>query len=483
MGLVWQIAIFMRLPRAGHNALLVREYRRFAIPELTAVNKRRINAIIGTYQGVFGGDESLLAERLTYASVCVNLFNCLLLDTSDTPSLYSPYPKGFQEANQERGKPMGTNNIVFLELIEWFDETGKELVHRIPEQGSGEIKFGAQLIVRESQAGVLFYKGKACDAFGPGRHTLKTANIPVLTKMLALPWAMNSPLRAETYLVNMKVFPNLKWGTRDPVAFKDSELGLIRLRAHGIFNVQVVQPVLFINSLVGTMGKYTTQEIEDYLKRVIVSRLNDYLGDNLDSLFNLPGKYEMFSSDLQRVLQNDFSHFGLGLRHLYITSITPPAEVQAAIDDKSRLAVIQDLDRLVKMKAAMAMEKASESPGDAGSGLGMGLGFMMPAMFAEALSPRPSGFGDAAPDPQAIKCPDCNNPIDKDARFCPLCGHQQLVFGQCVNCGKNLPPHARFCSQCGHPADEKAVPKFCPHCSTENLPGSVFCNQCGEKLA
>ena len=125
---------------------------------------------------------------------------------------------------------MGTNNLVFLEVIEWFDETGKELVHRIPEQGSGEIKYGAQLIVRESQAAVFFYKGKACDAFGPGRHTLKTANIPVLTKILAIPWGMTSPLRAEAYLVNMKVFPNLKWGTRDPVAFKDSELGLVRLR-------------------------------------------------------------------------------------------------------------------------------------------------------------------------------------------------------------------------------------------------------------
>ena len=136
---------------------------------------------------------------------------------------------------------MGTDNLIFLEMIEWFDETGNELIHRIPEKGSGEIKFGAQLIVRESQAGVLFYKGKAVDAFGPGRHTLKTGNIPVLTKILSIPWAMNSPLRAEIYMANLKVFPNLKWGTRDPVAFKDSELGLIRLRAHGIFNIRMNQ--------------------------------------------------------------------------------------------------------------------------------------------------------------------------------------------------------------------------------------------------
>ncbi|MFH1673114.1 MAG: SPFH domain-containing protein [Pseudomonadota bacterium] len=373
---------------------------------------------------------------------------------------------------------MGTDNVIFLEVIEWFDETGQELVHRIPEQGSGEIKFGAQLTVRESQAGILFYKGKACEAFGPGRHTLSTANIPVLTKILALPWGMTSPLRAEVYLVNMKVFTNLKWGTRDPVAFKDSELGLIRLRAHGVFNIQVVQPLLFINSLVGTMGRYTTEEIEEYLRLVIISRLNDYLGEHLDSILNLPGSYDEISVNLQKRLQNDFSHFGLALTHLYITSVTPPAEVQEAIDDMSRLSVIQDLDKLVKMKAAMAMEKAAESTGDAGAGMGMGLGFMMPAMFADMFRPQ-SGAAAAS---QEIKCPDCGYAISKDAKFCPHCGHQQLVFGQCVNCGKNMPPNAEFCPKCGHPADEKPVPKACPHCKAENLAGSMFCNQCGEKL-
>jgi membrane protease subunit (stomatin/prohibitin family) len=371
---------------------------------------------------------------------------------------------------------MGKDNVVFLEVIEWFDETGQELVHRIPERGSGEIKLGAQLTVRESQAAVLFYKGKACDAFAPGRHTLTTANIPLLTKILSVPWAMTSPLRAEVYIVNMKVFPNLKWGTRDPVAFKDTDLGLIRLRAHGVFNIQVVQPVLFINTLVGTMGIFTTEEIGEYLKRVIVSRFNDHLGDHLDSLFNLPGKYEELSEGLQKRLQHDFSRFGIGLEHLYITSITPPPEVQQAIDDKGRLSIIQDLDRLIKMKAAMAMEKAAQSTGAAGSGMGMGMGIMMPAMFAEALKSQ-SGTTQ-----QTTTCPDCKNPIPADARFCPQCGHQQLVFNQCYNCGKNMSPNARFCPKCGHPADKKPTPKICPHCKSENLPDSIFCNLCGEKL-
>ena len=376
---------------------------------------------------------------------------------------------------------MGKDNVVFLEVIEWFDETGQELVHRIPEEGSGEIKLGAQLIVRESQAAVLFYKGKAGDAFASGRHTLTSANIPVLTKILAIPWAMTSPLRAEVYIVNMKVFPNLKWGTRDPVAFKDKDLGLIRLRAHGVFNIQVVQPVLFINTLVGTMGIFTTEEIEEYLKRVIVSRFNDHLGEHLDSLFNLPGRYDELSEGLQKRLRDDFSRFGIGLEHLYITSITPPPEVQQAIDDKSRLSVLQDLDKLIKMKAAMAMEKAAESTAAAGSGMGMGMGLMMPAMFAEALRPQTGGGTSPAPQ-QTTNCPDCTNPVPTDAAFCPHCGHQQVVFHQCTNCGKNLPPNAKFCSQCGNPADTKPAPPTCPHCKAENLPNALFCNQCGEKL-
>ena len=219
---------------------------------------------------------------------------------------------------------MGANNIIFLENLEWFDESGKELVHRLPEEGSGEIKWGAQLTVRESQVGVFFYKGKAIEAFGPGRHTLKTGNIPILTKIASLPWAMNSPLRAEMYFVNMKTFTNLKWGTRDPVAYKDSELGLIRLRAFGVFNLQVMQPVLFINRLVGTQGIFETEGVEEYLNRVIVSRFNDFMGETIDSILNLPAKYDELSEGLAARLQKDFAHFGLGLPQIYINSVTRP---------------------------------------------------------------------------------------------------------------------------------------------------------------
>ena len=374
---------------------------------------------------------------------------------------------------------MGTNNIFFLENIEWFDESGRELVHRIPENGSGEIKYGAQLTVRESQAGVFVYQGKAVGVFGAGRHTLKTANIPLLTKIASIPWGLSSPLRAEVCFVNMKVFTNLKWGTRDPVAFKDAELGLIRLRAFGVFNLRVVQPVLFINRLVGTQGIYTTEAVEDYLSQVIVSRFNDTIGESLGTLARLPARYEEISRSLSDRLQEDLGHFGLHLTHLYINAITPPAEVQQAIDDQSRMEVIGDMDKLMRMKAAMALEKAANS--GAGETMGAGLGLMMPAMFARYLDQAAPGARSADTE-RTFSCPDCQNPVPENARFCPQCGHQQVIFEQCGNCGKNLTPNARFCPRCGHSATEKPTAAACARCGAENLPGAAFCNQCGERM-
>jgi membrane protease subunit (stomatin/prohibitin family) len=379
---------------------------------------------------------------------------------------------------------MGSNNLVFLENLEWFDESGRELVHRLPETGSAEIKWGAQLTVRESQVGVFFYKGKAVEAFGPGRHTLTTGNIPILTKIASIPWGMSSPLRAEMYFVNMKTFINLKWGTRDPVAFKDSELGLIRLRAFGVFNMQVVQPVLFINRMVGTQGIFTTEAVEEYLNRVIVSRFNDFMGEIIDSILNLPAKYDELSQGLAKRLQEDFSHFGLGLSQLYINSVTPPPEVQQAIDDRSRLGVFNDMNKLMQMKAAMAMEKAAQSE-SGGAGMGAGMGLMMPAMLAQYFAhPLAQGRPDAAASAPAAAeayCPDCRQAIPINAKFCPSCGHHQLVFSQCTQCGKNLTAGAKFCSRCGHPAEEKPAPKKCGRCGAENLGDAKFCTQCGEK--
>lgn len=376
---------------------------------------------------------------------------------------------------------MAIKDVVFLEVLEWFDQSGTEVAHRLPEHGSGEFKFGAQCIVRDSQAAVFYSGGVACDALGPGRHSLTTKNVPLLTKLLALPWGGTSPFRAEVYFVNLRVLNNLKWGTRDPVAFRDSELGLVRLRAHGVCNIQVTQPVLFVNSLVGTEPSYEIVRLEDYLSEIVVSRLNDHLGENLGTLIDLPSRYQELSEGLAHRLADDLSQYGIGLRDLYLNAITPPADVQQAIDDRSRLGVLgDDLPDLVKMKAAMALEKAAAGNSAAEGGIGMGLGLMVPGLLG-GMQGGVAGCGSARA-PEEPPCPECGLPAGPGARFCPHCGHQMLVLRKCARCGKNLSPKARFCPSCGTPAASRASTKACPSCKSENRPESVFCNQCGEKL-
>ncbi len=375
---------------------------------------------------------------------------------------------------------MGTDNIFFLEVLEWFDQSGLEVAHRLPETGSGEIKLGAQVIVRDNQAAVFYSNGVACDAIGPGRHTLSTMNVPLLTKLLSLPWGFTSPFRAEIYFINLKVFNNLKWGTRDPVAFRDNEFGLVRLRAHGICNIQVTQPVLFVNTLVGTQASYGIDKLEDYISEVIVSRLNDHLGEHLKTLLDLPSRYENLAGALCDRLTGDLTHYGLNLKELYLNAITPPAEVQQAIDDRSRLGVLgKDLQGLMQMKTAMALEKAAGVEGPAQGGIGMGLGLMIPGLLA-GLQPRPAA-GQPTNTAQEF-CPECGLRVEAKARFCPHCGHQILLLRQCGVCGKNLGPKAKFCPACGAAAGQPQTPKQCKNCNAMNRPESVYCNQCGEEL-
>lgn len=365
-----------------------------------------------------------------------------------------------------------------MEIIEWIDPSGDEMIYRIPQQGSADIKMGAQLIVRDSQIAMFFKSGHAADSFSTGRHTVTTYNIPILTRMLSLPWGFKSPFRAEVYFVNLKTYTDLKWGTKHPVTFKDSKLGLIRLRGHGAFTFKIVEPMLFLNTIVGRQAKYTTQDIQSYLRDVIVARMNDLLGEKLDSILDLPAIYTELAEEFKGVVQNEFGKYGMELVDFYISSITPPEEVSKMIDQRSGLEAVGDLDKFLKFEMAKGLGMAGgASTAGASMGMGAGVGLMMPGMLHKVFSPDQQDLKNEAV--ATVTCPKCHADTPEQSRFCYRCGSAMVAQNSCPSCRGELPTEATFCMHCGYKLDTKAS---CPHCQAEVISGSKFCGECGKPL-
>ena len=178
-----------------------------------------------------------------------------------------------------------------IDVIQAPDQGLNQMVARVPQTGSGDFRIGSQVIVRESQAAVFFRDGKALDTFGPGRHTITTANIPLLVNLIQLGTSGQTPFTAEVYFVNQRDFIDMKWGTPEPISLRDPDLGLARLRANGRYSMAISDPQMFVAKIVGTQGLYQTSQIEDYLRSMIISRLTDLLGESKTGLFDLPGLF------------------------------------------------------------------------------------------------------------------------------------------------------------------------------------------------
>lgn len=285
--------------------------------------------------------------------------------------------------------------MAILDLIEWADPGPNEIVHRVPEWGSGEFRYGSQLVVREHQEAVFYHNGRALDVFSPGRHTLKTENIPLLADVLGLPFGGDSPFRTEVYFVSQRAFLDLKWGTPQPIALRDPDLGVARLRAFGTFAMEIADGSLFVTRIVGGQGLYTTADIVGFLRGIVSARLADVLGESGIGLFDLPSHYEELAASLSARVRDEFGQLGVRLRDMYVTSLSTTEETQKAIDERAAMGAIGDIDAYLKFKAARALEagagQGGEASGAAATGLGLGagagLGAMMAQMMGQAMQP------------------------------------------------------------------------------------------------
>jgi len=278
-----------------------------------------------------------------------------------------------------------------MDVIEYIDDSGTVLVKRIPDSGHLEIIWGSQLTVRESQEAVFFRDGKALDVFGAGRHILKTQNVPVVGKWVtSFGYGENSPFRAEVVFVGKQLFANLKWGTREPILFRDTELNAVRLRSFGSYSIQVTDTMLFVNKVVGTKGLFATNSIEDYLKGIIVSKLNTVLGNELKSVFDISKSIDKLNLILRTELQTDFNGLGLQIHDFYIQSISVPDEVQQMIDTRSGMGALGNLDQYMKFKVANAIgDSANNTDGSSGAfntGAGLALGMLLPQMINSSMN-------------------------------------------------------------------------------------------------
>ena len=266
----------------------------------------------------------------------------------------------------------------FVDVVEWNEIGTDQLVWRFPRYKDA-IKSGAQLIVREGQQAVFVNEGRIADCFEPGRHRLSTRNLPLLTTLLALPTAFESPFKAEVYFISMRRFTDQRWGTKHPVLLRDAELGPIRLRGFGTFEVQVSDPQQLIRNLNGSNPTFNLADIQLQLRNLIVSRLADILGEAKIPALDLAANYDELSASLNQRLASTSADYGLEITNLLVENIALPAEVEAAIDRRAAIGLTGNLDDFRTYQEGIALEKAAANPagmaaGAAGLAMGFGLG-------------------------------------------------------------------------------------------------------------
>jgi membrane protease subunit (stomatin/prohibitin family) len=266
-----------------------------------------------------------------------------------------------------------------IDIVEWIDDSRHTLVWRFPRY-QNEIKNGAQLIVRPGQMAVFVSQGQLADVFQPGQYELTTANLPILSTLKGWKYGFNSPFKAEVYFVSTRPVTDLKWGVPNPIMLRDPEFGPIRIRAFGTYTLKAVDPKALLREIVGTNGEVSTDEVTELMRSIIVEAFSDILGKAQVAALDLASKYREFADNLRlQVVERIDDEYGLDCPQLFIVNISLPEEVEKALDTRSKMSMIGDLDRFQKFQMGEAIPSfaANEAGGAAAEGLGLGIGLAM----------------------------------------------------------------------------------------------------------
>lgn len=343
-----------------------------------------------------------------------------------------------------------SNNL--LKAIEWTDDTNNTIVYKYPMDGRS-IMYGSKLTVREGQVAIFVNKGQIADVFDAGIHTLKTSNFPILTQLLSLPYGFKSPFYADVYFINKKQFINQKWGTSSPITMRDDDFGTVRVRGFGTYSFKVDDSKLFLKEVFGTCSTYTTDEITDWLRSILVSTISDTIAESKLKVLDLAANLLEFSKLATDTASASFMEIGLKLTKLNVENFSFPEEVEKAIDMNSTLSVLGDkMDDYMTYQSAEALKDAAKNQGATGVGTGLATSLVLADTLTDTLSrnkakkAKVSQVSDTQDDGKF--CSECGTKNRKNAKFCTECG-TQFTKNICKKCGAELTPTAKFCPECG----------------------------------
>lgn len=359
-------------------------------------------------------------------------------------------------------------------VIEWKDDSKTTVVYRFPVEDRYEIMTGSTLVVRESQVAVFVHKGKVADVFEPGTYRLSTDNLPIITKLMSIGTGFNSPIKAEVYFVNTKQFVGQKWGTQNPITIRDKDFGMVRIRGYGIYSFRVIDAKVFMDEMFGTNNSYAVSDIAEQVRPMIIEAISDTIAESKISMLDLSANYREFSEKVVESSNSEFEKYGLKLEKLVIENISLPESVEKALDERSKLGIMEDkMGTYTQYQVANAVRDSANNPNGnnlAGLGVGMGVAGTVSSMFTNAVNTS---------NPKKKTCIKCGMEIGVNAKHCPECGAKQGAI--CPKCGEAVSARAKFCPNCGEKIASVSSKKHCANCGEELKSSAKFCPNCGTK--